>query len=266
MHAHDHFISPLPLRLQPLPWEDLYSFLSRSAKHMQYESVAWILHPETSPYHIAPSEVSLLTEQADYTFLSQLLSIDAETLYQMTLHPFSAIFQPLHFFLTFKRGMWRTERYLQLGPTPYHAPIDRPRMEKNLRLLFFLPNQTTQICPLCLDEPIAYDRLYWKCRSLLTCPVHALRLQRSCSVCHKRIPSLRLRPTHCPFCGSRYQGTSPLFGTPSPETAWLLYSDLLTLQALGVKDLPLHPSFAPAPHDPRGTFSSAQYFALLRAI
>lgn len=139
-------------------------------------------------------------------------------------------------------------------------------MDKNLRLLFFLPNQTTQICPLCLDEPIAYDRLYWKCRYLLTCPVHALHLQRSCSVCHKRIPSLRLRPTHCPFCGSRYQGTSPLVGTPSPETACLLYGDLLTLHALDVKELPLHHSFAPAPHDPRGTFSSAQYFALLRAI
>jgi hypothetical protein len=266
MSTHDHAISPLPLHIEPLPWEDLYSFLSRSAKHMHYESVAWLLHPETSPYHIAPAEISLLTEQADYRFLSQLLSIDEEALYHMTLHQFAGVFQPLHFFLTFKKGLWRAEQYLQPATTPYHAPIDHPRLEKKLRHLFFLANQTTQICPLCLEEPTAYDRLYWKTRYLLTCPVHAVLLQRSCSACQRRIPSLRLRPTHCPSCGRRYCDTSLMRVLPSPDMACLPYGDLLTLHALGVTEAPLQPSFAPAPHDPRETFSAGQYFALLRAI
>ena len=89
----EKYMHPLPLRVQPQPWEDLHSFLTRSARRMHYDKAAQVLQPELSSHHIASSKVSLLTEQADYTSLSDLLLLSQDTLYQMTLHRFSAPFQ-----------------------------------------------------------------------------------------------------------------------------------------------------------------------------
>lgn len=41
-------IAPLPARIPPQPWEDLHSFLSHTAKHMQYEHVNHVIQPEMS--------------------------------------------------------------------------------------------------------------------------------------------------------------------------------------------------------------------------
>lgn len=45
-------VHPLPLRLLPLPWEDVASFISRNAERMGYEYPLWILRPEAIPYCI----------------------------------------------------------------------------------------------------------------------------------------------------------------------------------------------------------------------
>jgi hypothetical protein len=78
----------------------------------------------------------------------------------MTLHRFSAPFQQVELFPVLKDS-YKPTIYLQLGTPSYHAPIPQPHLAPGLRRSFFLPNQTTQICPLCLQEDVAYDRLYW---------------------------------------------------------------------------------------------------------
>jgi hypothetical protein len=265
LHLQGPPLSPLPLRVQPLRWEDLHSFLSRTAKRMHYEKVTWLFQPEMGqPYsYIPPSEISLLTEQSTYAFFSRLLLIDEEALYQMTLHRFASVFQQLDFFPVLK-SPWKTEQYIQKGNTPYRSPINRPRLEKGALRSFFLPNLTTQICPLCLEESAAYDRLYWKVRYLLTCHKHAIPLQRQCSACQKPIPSTRLCATTCPFCKSAYRSSSSHIQPLPKEASCLLRGDLLTLQALGVIQNPISPSFPY--NDLRGALPVPQYFALLRAI
>lgn len=212
MHTSVPTITPLPLRVQPQPWEDLHSFLSRTATRMQYDKAAHIIQSERHPHHIASSHISLLTEQADYTFLSELLLLSQDTLYQMTLHHFSAPFEQVELFPVLKNP-YKPTLYLQPRAPSYHAPIPQPRLAPGLRRSFFLPNQTTQICLLCLQENLAYDRLYWQSRYLLTCHKHAILLQRQCSTCHKRIPSQRMIPTSCPFCHHPYNNPS---STPVP--------------------------------------------------
>jgi hypothetical protein len=226
---------------------------------MQYEKTAHIIQPELSHHYIASSQISLLTEQADYTFLSELLLLSQDALYQMTLHRFSPPFQHLDVFPVIKNP-YKSTLYLQPATTSYQTPTQQPRLERGLLRSFFLPNLTTQICPLCLLEGIAYDRLYWKARYLLTCPTHAILLLRRCSTCHKPIPSSRLDPTICPFCHHPYHLDPSALVPILPETTCLLHGDLLTLHALGVTDL------APLPHDPRAAYSPAHYFALMRAI
>jgi hypothetical protein len=257
-------INPLPLRVRPLPWEDLHSFLARTAKRMQYEKATQVIQPEMGDHHIASSQVSLLTEQSDYTFLSDLLRIPEEALYQMTLHRFWTPFEHLDFFPVLK-DPYKCDLYLQPRTTPYRSPIQRPRLEIGLLSNFFLPNQITQICPLCLQEGIAYDRLYWKARYLLTCQKHAVLLLRLCPTCQKPIPSSRLEPTSCPFCHRAYHSSSSMPVPLPSEAACLLHGDFLTLRALGVTPLPTHPSISASKSDPRESLPPEQYFALVRA-
>lgn len=264
MHMPVPSITPLPLRIKPQPWEDLHSFLVRTAIRMQYDKAALVIQPELIPYHIASSHISLLTELPDYTFLSDLLLLSQDTLYHMTLHRFSAPFQHINFFPVLKD--WNHDQYLQSGVTSYCDPIQKPRLEKGLRRSFFLPNQTTQICALCLQEDVAYDRLYWQSRYLLTCHKHAILLQRQCSTCHKRIPSQRMKLTSCPFCHHAYYDPS---STPVPipsEATYLLHADRLTLRNLGVICDQPHPLCDPIAHDPRVALPPAQYFALMQAF
>lgn len=147
MEKHMH---PLPLRVQPQPWEDLHSFLTRTAHRMHYDKATQILQPELGSHHITSSHISLLTEQADYTLLSDLLLLPQDTLYQMTLHRFSAPFQQVELFPVLKDFfISKNNLYLHPATPTYHAPIPQPRLAPGLRRNFFLPNQTTQICPLC---------------------------------------------------------------------------------------------------------------------
>jgi hypothetical protein len=60
MQTRGQGISPLPSLVEPLPWEDLHSFLERTAKRMQYAKAAQIIQPKTGAYHIETYEVSLL--------------------------------------------------------------------------------------------------------------------------------------------------------------------------------------------------------------
>jgi hypothetical protein len=59
---------------------------------MGYEKPHWLLKPEMSSHGIKQSELPILSRQADYDLLSQLLLVPETRLYQMTLHRFSSLF------------------------------------------------------------------------------------------------------------------------------------------------------------------------------
>jgi hypothetical protein len=267
-------ITPFPLRVKPRPWEDLHSYLVRTTKRMQYEKVTQVIQPEVSRHRIAASQLALLTEQEDYTLLSRLCLLSEDTLYQMTLHRFWAPFAQLDFFPIFKDSFDpRRNHYIQPQTIIARSPIPFPRLTKGLSRTFFLPNHITQICPFCLQEEVAYDRLYWKARHLLTCHKHAILLLRHCPFCSKRIPSLRLELLCCPFCHHPYFNPSNPPLTLPPDASALPHGDFLTLHALGVSlpaDTTNTSSFTSSPlhdpHDPRTTLPPEQYFSLLRAI
>ncbi|GHO72193.1 hypothetical protein KSC_110850 [Ktedonobacter sp. SOSP1-52] len=58
-HIGTHRIAPLPVRVPPQPWEDLHSFLSRTAKQMLYERVNQVIQASDESFpHCLLSGVS----------------------------------------------------------------------------------------------------------------------------------------------------------------------------------------------------------------
>ena len=204
----------LLLQRAPLhPWEDLTSLISRTARRMGYEKPEWILHPEHASHSIAPKQLAYLRHLADYGLIEQLLLLDEETLYSLTLHRFFP-------FLVGRSA----------PPASHlHAEIKRPRLwEQNI---FWEPLET-QVCPQCLLEKDAYDRLYWRTRTLLICPRHSIYLQHRCPVCLKPIPALRSHPFLCLYCkdGDYRSSCEPI----DPRDMWLYDTQVLLLEHLGV--------------------------------
>lgn len=141
-------IPPLPVRPQPQPWEELSSFLARTARSMQYPSPHWLLQPEMLPSPITSHNLSLLTTQADYTFLATLLALSEEQIYSMTLHPLDVLSRHLFCFPPFHHTMHTPS----LPPLPPQStPITRPTLTRQVAQFSCLPAQTTHICTLCLD-------------------------------------------------------------------------------------------------------------------
>jgi TniQ protein len=162
---HMHTITPLPLRIEPQPWEELASFLARTARHMQYAHTSWLLQPELAKQRMTSRNLSLLAAQDDYTFLSDLLALSEEQIYHMTIHPLDVLSRHLLCFPPFQRGAQKPS-----PPTISNGtPINRPTLSRQVYQFSCLTSGTTQICPLCLQEPVPYDRLYWKTKYLITC-------------------------------------------------------------------------------------------------
>src|SRR6266516_7911582 len=85
-------LPPLPLRILPLPREDLASVLSRAARRMGYEKPEWLLRLESVPHKINPDNLPLLHRQKDYLLLKRLLLLEEEEIYALTLHCFAQHF------------------------------------------------------------------------------------------------------------------------------------------------------------------------------
>lgn len=215
-------LAPLPLRCVPQPWETLASLLSRSARKLGYEYPRWLLRPEQiPPLTIDPAFLPLLERPTDYRYLSRLLLLEEEQLYALTLHQFAR----------------RFARPLQ--PDPFPSPHLAPQQTGTRSLLsyehrtqFFDSSRYIRVCPGCLDEGEAYDRLYWQCELVLSCPRHRVFLIERCPSCGVQIPALRLSPTACPSCRSG-DYRSVLLPVPSQEE-WLIESQATMLMQLGV--------------------------------
>ena len=115
---HMHTIKPLPLRIEPQPWEELSSFLARTARHMQYARSSWLLQPELLPFRMTSRNLSLLTAQDDYTFLSALLALSEEQIYHMTLHPPRRSLSPLALLSSFSA---RSAKTISSNHTQWHS-------------------------------------------------------------------------------------------------------------------------------------------------
>ncbi|MFL5703203.1 MAG: TniQ family protein [Ktedonobacteraceae bacterium] len=209
--------APLPQRVIPLPWEDLPSVISRVARKMGYERPEWILRAEAFSHRIAPNALPLLRRQADYQLLKRQLLLEEEQLFSLTLHRFAHRFEALASPLS------------QTDPD-FLASIERmlPR-----HVQFFRSEPETQVCPLCLDKPDGYDRLYWRCSYVLLCARHRIYLVDHCPVCRAPIPGLRIHPMRCPSChvGDYRTNIVPLL----EEDDWLEASQSLLLGQLGVE-------------------------------
>jgi hypothetical protein len=188
---------------------------------MGYSSPKWLLRPEQiPPLTIDPAFLPCLERPTDYRYFSRLLLLEEEQLYALTLHQFTK----------------RLRRPPRPDPAPsQHLAIQqkdiRPILSHQHRIQFFDSTRYVRVCPYCLDEGKAYDRLYWQCELVLSCPRHNVFLIDRCPSCHVQIPALRLSTTVCSFCRSG-DYRSALLPVPSEER-WLVESQKTLLEQLG---------------------------------
>lgn len=237
MNQSMQHIAPLPKRVQPHQWEDLGSFLVRTAKEMGYETPRWLLQPETSSHRITIRELATLSSQADYDFLSQLLLVPETRLYQMTIHRFSPLLE--RYSDEGKRASMQRQQQQHLS-TPYQwRSVNRQLFYRDLGGFFLSNSSTIRICPLCAQAPEAYDRIYWRIRPLLTCPIHNVLLQTSCPSCLKKWPSLRFSGARCPSCLQPiHQDPKDIQTQNHPAFFSILQGDSLLLQMFGYEQGP----------------------------
>lgn len=176
-------VHPLPLRLLPLPWEDVASFISRNAERMGYEYPLWILRPEAIPYCIESEGLSILRKKRDYEFLKRLLCIDEQTLYNLTFHRFASLTQLPEFIRCNKE-----------------EEISRPLITSTNMSKLTQCRSATKICPACLEEEPAYGRSYWNIKFVVSCLKHRNFLVQQCPECQRAIPLFRPSLVSCPFC------------------------------------------------------------------
>jgi TniQ len=245
-----HFSPPLPRRAVPCPDEDLLSILRRSASLMGYPDVRWLLRPAEGKWILDEKEIPLLSAKGDYRILERLLLLSREELHSHTLHRFAPL-------LEIGDGFQRP---------PEGDPVSTglPQLSPLARSAYFLPVRSIRVCPLCLQEPECYDRLYWRIQLLFHCPQHRVRLLEKCPSCKAPIAANRPSPYSCPRCRHgdyRSVDAAPL----SPENPLYLGEQLL-LEAFGIA-LPLHEVTSRSlASSPLPTLSSGSYLYLLEIV
>ncbi len=214
-------LPPLPLRILPLPREDLASVLSRAARRMGYEKPEWLLRLESVPHKINPDNLPLLHRQKDYLLLKRLLLLEEEEIYALTLHCFAQ---------HFSQDVW----LLSAMHKDVQQSINRAGLSYEYGHQFFLTQRYTKVCPLCLDEEDGYGRLFWRCTLILYCPRHRVLLVHSCPTCKGPIPALRPSLTLCPACktGDYRMCLHPIL----PEDLWLESGHRSLLRHLGIDE------------------------------
>lgn len=150
------FPAPLPRRAPPYPDEDLLSMLRRSASRMGYPDVRWLLRPTEGNWFFEETDVPLLSAKRDYRVLERLLLLSQEELHNHTLHRFASLLENGESF--------------QQPPGEDSASTHLPQLSPRSRETYFLPVRSLRVCPLCLQEPECYDRLYWRMRLIFHCP------------------------------------------------------------------------------------------------
>jgi hypothetical protein len=242
---------PLPQRAIPQPWEDLASVLSRAARKMGYPHPKWIIQAASIEHRIEPEALPLLSASADYQMLGKLLRLDKEKLVALTLHRFAPRLQKPNFSVPLTdQTSGRHMTYSRFLDDPY--------------LFSHTKKNTISVCPHCLDEPDAYDRLYWRISPLFSCPRHRVFLRRVCPACQAPIPALRPYPYRCPSCRS---GDYRSFAVPVPgNVCWLEASQTILLDQLGVERSEQGEAFIPGGFSLLQQLPSQDYLELVSTL
>jgi hypothetical protein len=243
----DDFL-PIPIRVRPLPWEDIASLLSRVAEQMGYTNPQWVLSPEQYEHMVSARSVLTLHRAVDYRFLARLLLVDEEVLYACTLHRFAT---------KLLEGKATSMRETE--------DIERPLLNKRRGIMgqFFHNLNTAKVCPQCLSEDQAYGRLYWQVRAVVACLRHNTMLQNTCSYCNSSIPLLRPSLVHCPYCKGDYRATHSV---PICGDTYFLSGQKLILSQLGVEHVLQEESLSKLAHSPLFDILPNHYFRLLDAF
>jgi hypothetical protein len=188
---------------------------------MHYRDPAWLLISEDVPRQKVYSlDLPLLHREKDYRFLSRQLWLSEEALYQVTLHRLATRFQP-----PVEDGDARAEEEMALSDVQ-----GLPLLSRKTVLQYCITLRHTRVCPACLEEEEGYDRLYWRLRPLILCPVHSHLLADRCPHCDEPIPSLRPTLTQCPYCQHGDYRRSPRMSVPS--IPWLFAGQALLFHQL----------------------------------
>jgi TniQ len=213
---------------------------------MGYEQPKWLLHLEGSSYRLREEDIPWLCRKEDFLYLEQLLDLDEETLYVTTLHRFASVLQD----------------GVDLPVCQNARLIARPLLSGRN---YFQDPLYTQVCPVCLDQTLGYDRLYWRMPFILLCPSHALPLRVNCPSCKKLIPALRPELARCPFC-KQGEYRRPTATARVSEDCVLFQAELLFLQALGVPISQTHRPASLFNDTPLMNLHPADYFHLYGSL
>jgi hypothetical protein len=216
------YLKPLPRHALPYPDEDLLSIIRRSASHMGYKDLRWLLRPQEGRWDIKYTEIPLLSKMEDYHVLKHLLLLSEEQLYNHTLHRFAPLLEeePYHI----SHGFQKPSQQVHTSTHPVMLSSKSQRAH-------FLPVRFIQICPVCLQEQKSYDRLYWRMQLILYCPHHRVPLQEKCPICEAPIPVHRQSLTSCPNC--HHGDYRTLISMPIASDHPYYVGELFLLKALG---------------------------------
>ena len=169
----DQLRQPTPSeRVRPYPWEELTSVLRRVAMNMGYEHPGWMLITMDSPHQkVYAPNLPLLRHSADYLVLERQLGLDEASLYQLTLHRWREVLLP-------PDASQQAACSHTTSDNTVHQYLAQAQADD-----FCLPLEHTKVCPACLDEAEAYDRLFWRLRTVILCPRHAVFLVDRCPHC-----------------------------------------------------------------------------------
>jgi len=248
-------ILPLPRRAVPYPDEDLLSIIRRSASHMGYADLRWLLRPEGGRWDIKSTEIPLLLKKEQYHVLQRLLLLSEEQLYNQTLHRFAPLFEDVPYDIS--HGFQKPPQQVSISTHPV-------LLSSHTQKSHFLHVRSIRVCPLCLQEQECYDRLYWRMQLILYCPHHRVLLQEKCPACEAPIPAHRQNPYSCPSC---HRGDYRTFiSTPIASDHPFFLGELLFLKALDFPIAENTQSFAYLARSPLFTLSNKSYIRLFRTI
>ncbi len=160
----------LPARERAQPGESLCSLIRRHALAMGYDRTSQLLSVAGVSF---PPHLDHLSRGPPLNALSQLFDQDGDQLLDLTVHHFA------------QRLM-----LVPLGET--HLDV----CDSKTTLRFFT-SATTHVCPLCLAEPPAYERLLWSFRGLPICTRHGCVLIEACPYCGERLRANQLDMARC---------------------------------------------------------------------
>ena len=160
----------LPARERAQPGESLRSLIRRHARAMGYDRTSQLLSVTGVSF---PPHLDHLSRGPPLNALSQLFGQDEDQLFDLTVHRFA------------KRLM-----LVARGETS-------PDFCNSKTILRFFTSATTHVCPLCLAEPPAFERLLWSFRGLPVCTRHGCLLIEACRNCGERLRANQLDIIRC---------------------------------------------------------------------